>query len=126
MSDRTTISRLKRELAATRRTITRLTRELAATRWKFKEAQDELKWRRKALRGSRAEQRHASQVRAECDAISADVKRMLKAKDRVKKVTALANDGRGNAHERAVAAAIAAKLRAKGWSETTNKKQASA
>jgi hypothetical protein len=44
-----------------RTTITRLTRQLAATRQKLKEAQEELKWRRKKMRPTPTELRQLAQ-----------------------------------------------------------------
>lgn len=96
-----------------RSTITRLRKELAAVSGKLRDTQAELKWRRKAMRGSKAERKHAAQVRAEADAVFARVKSMFAAQAKLKKVVALADDPRGNEHERAVAAAMADKLRAK-------------
>lgn len=96
-----------------RTVVTQLRKALARTRGKLTEAQAELKWRRKAMRGSRAERAHYDQVRAEQDAVFAGAKRMYAERDKIKKVTALANDARGNANERAVAATMADKLRAK-------------
>jgi hypothetical protein len=96
-----------------RTTITRLRRELAKANGKLREAQAELKWRRQAMRGSKAEKEYAAQARAERNAVFDSVKRRYAARERLKKVDALAADLRGNEHERAVAAAMADTLRAK-------------
>jgi homoaconitase/3-isopropylmalate dehydratase large subunit len=107
-----------------RATITRLKKELAAARGKLKEAQAELKWRRKALRGSTTNDEYYAQVRADQDAVLDKVRQYYaqpaqpargggtrSQQDRLKKVDALANDPRGNKHERAAAMAMAGKLR---------------
>jgi hypothetical protein len=96
MSDRTTITRLKRECAK--------------LRVKLKEAQTELKWRRRAMRGSRAELKEFDRRRAEQDTMLGEVKKVRAKIIRLRKVRAMADDLRGNENERSVAAAMADKL----------------
>lgn len=74
----------------------------------------ELKWRRKAMKGSKAEKAHYARMDAEREALWGSVVEMIKQNKkltRLQKVTALANDIRGNEHERVVAAQKAADMR---------------
>jgi hypothetical protein len=89
--------------------ITRLRRERAALRSKLAEAQAELKWRRKF--GTTAMQAHYDKMRAEQNAVRAGFKKLFAKQARLRKVDALAADARGNANERANAQAMADKIR---------------
>jgi hypothetical protein len=94
-----------------RTTITRLRKDLARTRGKLRDAMVELQWRRKAMRGSRAEKVHNAKVLAERDAVFAPIKKLIARQEKLRKLTRLADDPRGNANERAVAAAMIERLR---------------
>lgn len=95
--------------------IARLKSRLAVTERKLSKAMGEArKWQRIAKRhGPRPSRAEEAEAQASLNASLAKMKGLFAGQAKLKKVTALADDERGNENERVVATAMAAKLRAK-------------